>query len=392
MRKTSIIVHFSIILIIIVLFWYIRIKTAKIEIQFVDDLTVEFYEVIKVSDLITQINGKILDDYNINTEILGKQDITFRFRNDDGIKLKYTFSIEVVDTVAPYIGVSGTYSIKVGSKASLLDSIMCADNVDEVPQCIIDGNYDLNTVGKYSLIFKATDTSGNESYRKFILNVYEPKKSMSPSKPQYTDIQDVLNLYKKNYTKIGIDVSKWQGNIDFEKIKNAGVEFVMIKIGSSSGNNRSMIMDPKFLENIENAKKVGLPVGIYFYSYANSIIQAKKEANWVIEQLRGYDISLPIVFDWEEWDNFNSYKFSFYELTKTAEAFLKIIEENGYIGMLYSSKYYLENVWFPTKYKIWLAHYTKKTNYQGTYSMWQLCNNGKVDGIDGAVDINILYL
>jgi len=74
-----------------------------------------------------------------------------------------------------------------------------------------------------------------------------------------------------------------------------------------------------------------------------------------------------------------------------AEAFLEEIENAGYKGMLYSSKTYLENIWLETPYDIWLAHYTPKTNYQGNYKMWQLCNNGKIDGIEGNVDIDILY-
>ena len=74
-----------------------------------------------------------------------------------------------------------------------------------------------------------------------------------------------------------------------------------------------------------------------------------------------------------------------------AESFLETIEDAGYEGMLYSSKSYLENIWLPTKYDIWLAHYTIQTNYQGKYKLWQLCENGKIDGIDGAVDINVMY-
>ena len=96
---------------------------------------------------------------------------------------------------------------------------------------------------------------------------------------------------------------------------------------------------------------------------------------WVVKQLKKYKVNLPIAFDWEEWAYFNDYNLSFFGLTSMAEAFLDTIKENGYQGMLYSSKTYLENIWFPTSYDIWLAHYTEKTNYQGKYRFWQICDN-----------------
>ena len=119
--------------------------------------------------------------------------------------------------------------------------------------------------------------------------------------------------------------------------------------------------------------------------------RAREEAKWVIDQIKDYNITLPVVFDWEDWNDFNHHKVSFFELTKVAEEFLRTIEKKGYTGMLYSSKTYLENIWFETKYDVWLAHYTKNTDYKGKYKMWQVTNKGKVDGINTLVDINILY-
>jgi len=78
-------------------------------------------------------------------------------------------------------------------------------------------------------------------------------------------------------------------------------------------------------------------------------------------------------------------------LTEIAKSYLSVIEDAGYEGMLYSSKNYLENVWYKTKYPVWLAHYTDKTNYEGEYKVWQLCANGRVSGINGNVDINVMY-
>ena len=138
--------------------------------------------------------------------------------------------------------------------------------------------------------------------------------------------------------------------------------------------------------------KVKIPVGIYFYSYANSKNDAIKEAKWVISKIKKYNVELEIAFDWENWSEFQEFDLSFYHLTEAAQAFIDTVEKAGYKGMLYSSKNYLENIWLPLKGNIWLAHYTSQTTYEGKYKVWQLCNNGKVDGInDNYVDIDIMY-
>ena len=224
------------------------------------------------------------------------------------------------------------------------------------------------------------------------MKVYEPVKSVNtePSEPVYTNFNSIVENYKNDKTKIGLDISSWQGDVDFEALKNAGVEFVMIRVGGTIGTNGEYFLDKKFKQNIENANKYGIQAGIYFYSYADSLEHARRDAKWVLKQIKKYKIDLPIAFDWEEWSNFNEYHLSFFGLTSMAEEFLKVIEEAGYQGMLYSSKTYLENMWMKTKYDIWLAHYTSNTTYQGDYKIWQICENGKVDGIDGAVDIDIM--
>lgn len=372
---------------------YLRVKFAKIEIVLVDDLTIEFQDKKHISDFIASINGKIVDDYEIPTTEVGKQDLVFHFINDDGIRLQYTFQIEVVDTVAPLIFLGNRYRLPVHSEVDLRDAIFCGDNYDNRPDCSVVGEYDVDTVGNYPLEFVAKDASGNKTNQKFTLEIYEPIPSSNsrPVERTYTNFKDVVKHYKTNETKIGLDISYHQGDIDFDQIKSAGVEFLMIRLGGTRGTNGEYFVDSKFEEYMKKAKEVDLPVGVYFYSYSNSIEAAKKDAQWVTRQLKDYDLELPVAFDWEEWGNFNSYHLSFFGLTSMAEAFLEEIEAAGYEGMLYSSKNYLENVWNDSKYQTWLAHYTKKTNYKGPYSMWQMCENGKIDGIKDVVDIDILY-
>lgn len=375
------------------LYNYFRIKYAKIEVTLVENLTLEFSEKKHVSDYITSINGKIIDDYIIDSTKLGNKEVAFTFINDDHIKVKYSYIIEVVDTVEPLIWLGSSYSVAVGSDINLTDKILCGDNYDNRPNCYIEGDYDLNTVGIYPLVFKAIDSSGNEESVAFDLNVYQPSNTVSPpTSKTVTHFSDIVSKHKNESTKIGIDVSSWQGEIDFEKIKNAGVEFIIVRVGGTKGTNGAYFLDKQFKRNMEEANQYGIDVGIYFYSYSDSLEGAKKDAEWVIEQIRDYKVTLPIAFDWEEWAYFNDYNMSFFGLTNMADVFLSTIEASGYQGMLYSSKLYLEKVWLETDYDIWLAHYTGQTNYEGPYKIWQLCDNGKIDGIDGFVDINVMYI
>ena len=374
------------------LYSYLRIKYAKIEVTLVDDMTLEFNDKKKVSDYIKSINGKIIDDYIIDSSTLGEKTIDFEFINDDNIKVKYSYDISVVDTVSPVIWLNDSYYVTKGSKDTLLEDILCGDNYDNKPKCEIIGEYDLNTINNYPLTFKATDSSNNVTTKDFVLKVYEPKKSStSSSKVNYKMFNDIKEKYKKEDTKIGIDVSLWQGDIDFKKLKDSGVEFVFIRVGYMKGTKGERVLDSKFKQNIENANKYDIPVGIYYYSYASNKEEAKEDAKWVLKQIKNYDVSLPIAFDWEDFADYNSYNLSFYNLTSMADEFIKEVNKKGYKGLLYGSKNYLEKIWLSNNHDTWLAHYASSTNYQGKYSYWQITDTGKVDGINGTVDIDIYY-
>lgn len=401
MNKKKIIIIISIVVGLLLLstggyflYKYIRVKTAKVEVKLSEKLEANFTDTLRVSSFIESINGKIVDDYVIDTDKLGKKTINFEFVNEDGIKIKYSYVIDVVDKEAPLIWLGKSYNVTKGSEDYLLDKIMCGDNYDSNSKCYIEGEYNLDEVGSYKLVFKAEDSSGNKAEKNFTLNVNEPKKGGSNSNTEKitTDFSQIVKDYKNDDTQIGIDVSKWQGDIDFSKLKASGVEFVIIRVGSSNGLNGENFVDSKFIQNVKNANAVGIPVGIYFYSYASTIDRAISDAKWIVEQIKDYKVDLPIAFDWENWGSFNKFDVSFFGLTNIAKGFMDTIKDAGYDAMLYSSKTYLENIWLPTSYPIWLAHYTKNTNYTGDYSFWQICSNGRVDGISGDVDINIRYI
>lgn len=373
---------------------YLRVKNAVIKVTLDDTLETEFLSDVKVSDFISDINGTIVDDYVIDTTDIGKKKIEFEYINDDNIKVKYNYEINVVDNVAPLIWLNNSYTVNVGSDISLTDKILCGDDTDPNPTCEVIGEYNMNEAGTYPLVFKATDNSGNVTEKEFNLIVREPKSSgtSSGSVSTKTLFSEVVDAHKTENTEIGLDISKWQGDVDFNALKEAGVEFVIIRVGTSSGINGENLVDSKFEQNINGANKAGIPVGIYFYSYANSEDRAISDALWVLEQIKDYKVDLPIAFDWENWSFYNEFNLSFFGLSSMADSFVKTLRDAGYEGMLYSSKNYLEDIWFKGDYPVWLAHYTTKTNYEGDYEFWQLCNNGRVAGINGDVDINIRYL
>ena len=365
----------------------------------IENLKVPVYSKVKVKDLIASIDGKVITNKTLNTEELGKQEVSFVYKNKNNKEKRGVFTIDVVDEEKPLVWLSGSYSAKVGSNLNLEDEIFCADNYDSNPTCKIEGTYDLNTAGTYNLTYVATDSNKNEERINFTLNVYEPAPATTTQTPApaeereevVTAFNDVVATHKDENTEIGIDVSKWQGDIDFKKVKDAKATFVMIRVGSQQGVDGEYILDPYFKQNIENALANDLKVGAYFYSYANSKKEARKQATWVLNQTKDYELTLPIAFDWECYNSFNQMELSLFGLNEVAEAFLEKIEDKGYDGMLYGSKNYLNSIWKYHDYDVWLAHYTDQTDYDSHYVMWQLCQDGRIDGINTAVDINVLY-
>lgn len=372
-----------------------RIKHAK-KIVKLKTTELEVYSNVKLSDIIEKINGKLIDNPNINTKKLGKEKITFKYINNDNIKVEYTINLNIKDTTPPIISLINNYIVTRGEKGNIEKELFCGDNYDPNPKCYLKGDYDLNKVGTYSVEFIGKDSSNNTSTHKMNIIVKEKNKSSKSQDSQennveYTNFNDVIKKYKTKKTEIGIDVSHWQGDIDFNKVKSSKVEFAYIRVGRGNGIGKDYILDDKFKTNIRGFNKVGIPVGVYFYSSANSLNDARREAKWILKQIKKYDVSLEVVFDWENWDDFQKYNLSFYNLTEVANEFSKTIEKAGYKSMVYSSKNYLESMWYDINSDVFLAHYTDKTDYKGKYKVWQICNNGKVKGIKSSVDIDVRY-
>lgn len=307
----------------------------------------------------------------------------------------YRTSVEVVDTKAPKIFGSSSRTVLVGYEGNLCNGVTYGDNYDGQPECSIEGDIDFETAGKYDVDLVVTDVSGNSTNYNVSVNVVEEIASNNNNSgggnTSKLAFSDAYSKYKADNTELGIDVSEWQGDIDYEAVREAGATFVMMRIGVKLDSGEDPTLDKKFLDNIKNAKEAGLKVGVYLYSKALSKEEAIDEANWVLDTLDGETLDLPIVFDWEIWSNWNSYHLSFHDLNEMPKAFIKTVEEEGYEGMLYGSKFYLENFWDGTYDNVWLAHYASSTDYEG-YMMWQFSNIGRIDGIYGDVDLNVMVV
>lgn len=205
---------------------------------------------------------------------------------------------------------------------------------------------------------------------------------------------------------MGIDVARYQGTIDWEKVAEDGIDFAMIRIGYRANADGSIEEDSNARYNLQEAQKYGIQIGVYFFSTAISEEEAVEEAMWVVDLIEHYSITYPVAYDCENFSDTDSrqYGLSKRQRTDFAMAFLKTIEDQGYEGMFYASKNDMNHnsKWdvsrIEKKYKIWVAQYpkypypdTEKSSYEDVHHMWQYATDGEVDGIATDVDLNVAY-
>lgn len=200
----------------------------------------------------------------------------------------------------------------------------------------------------------------------------------------------------KGNAKLGIDVSKWNKTIDWEEVKDAGVEFAIIRCGYRGASSGALVLDPMYEQNIKGAIDADIPVGVYFFTQAIDEVEAVEEASMVISLIEDYDVDYPVFLDsesaggsgradWLEAD----------ERTKVHKAFLETIAASGYETGVYGSRNWLNeqvNMKELSAYKTWLAEYAEAPQYDAYYHMWQYTSKGTVDGIDTKVDLNLCYM
>lgn len=194
----------------------------------------------------------------------------------------------------------------------------------------------------------------------------------------------------------GIDVSEHQEEIDWEAVKNAGVEFAFIRVGYRGTESGQCTLDDYFIQNIEGAIANGIDVGVYFFSQAISVDEAREEAYYVLDKIQNYNVTMPVVFDMEypETGTNRIALLTASEKTKIANTFLSIIERSGYTPMVYgSSKTIGEHfeLQYLTQYETWIADYDYYVKYPYNFMIWQYSESGNVDGI-GTVDLDLLFV
>lgn len=199
-----------------------------------------------------------------------------------------------------------------------------------------------------------------------------------------------------NATAQGIDVSKWQGDIDWEKVKNSGqVDFAIIRCGL--GQDQKDQDDPKWEYNSSECERLGIPYGVYLYSYADNTTKARSEAKHVIRLLKGKNLSYPVYYDMEESTVLNKTSMTSAKAAQIAQTFFSTMEAAGYKNLgIYSNAAYFDSKLASGKltaaifnqYPKWVASYNDSCTYQGSYHMWQYTNAGMIDGINANADLN----
>lgn len=210
------------------------------------------------------------------------------------------------------------------------------------------------------------------------------------------DSTEMVEHLKKENTGFGIDVSKWNKEIDWNKVKASGVDFAIIRCGYRGSATGALVEDPYFKKNIEGANAAGIKVGIYFFTQATNRVEAVEEASMVLTLCKGYEIAFPIFIDTEgAGGKGRADGLSTESRTEVCRAFCETIENSGFNAGIYASKSWFENkveVSMLDNYYIWLAQYRSQPSYDGSYDMWQYTSSGTVDGIEGRVDLNVSYV
>ena len=380
-----------------VIFYSYRSAEESLSVSFTEDApALEAGEEYAAMDFVAASEGDVVPaaDY-LDTDTAGDRVLDYTVSKSlygGLLKPEKTFSLaySVTDTQPPVQLWSGNgVVLERGTEFDINDVIGYGDNTDPSPELSVDGKVDMKTNGRYPLHVTVTDTSGNSVGWDLTVEVADSVPFYADDSPR-TPFADFVSEYKKGGRSFGIDVSTWQGDIDFDAVKAAGCEFVIIRIGYSEDG--KVTMDDKFEQNYKNARDAGIPVGIYLYSYDNTEEEVRSSADWIIEKLGGDIPDLPVVFDWEDFGRFQTYDMSFADLNNLYDAFAEELSGSGYGCMLYGNLNSLEKVWKDTDTRpVWLAHYTDKTSYKGPYRMWQASCTGRIDGIDADVDMNIMF-
>lgn len=201
---------------------------------------------------------------------------------------------------------------------------------------------------------------------------------------------------------IGVDVSEFQGSIDWQQVKDAGIDFCILRAGYRGLTQGKLNEDSRFEENLAGAEAAGLKVGVYFFSQAVSESEARKEADFVLERIKGHEITYPVVFDWEPPqrggeiadEDLRGLQVTGEQVTEFAKVFCERIKKAGFTPCVYTNKHlgYSFFDWTQLKdYDLWYAEYQPAPSFYYGFRIWQYTETGQVPGISSAVDVDICF-
>lgn len=251
-----------------------------------------------------------------------------------------------------------------------------------------EGKYiDKNT--EYNILNNSTNLNAKLVYK------YKVKAFENIDGITYTS--KISNSYGMAIQAKGIDVSHHNGKLDWKKIKKSGVDFAMIRIGYGDSK-KGGIKDKNFKYNMKNAKANGVEIGVYFYSYADNIREAKKEAKYVIKKMKKYNIDYPIAYDFE--NDYRRKRKLKKKNTKIIDAFCKTVEDAGYNTVIYSDANYFRDFLYTNKlakYGLWVARWTYDKNDFRDYDLenvfiWQYSDKGRMKGCNYPLDLNVSFI
>lgn len=228
------------------------------------------------------------------------------------------------------------------------------------------------------------------------IDVEKEDKAVNGAEEAADGSENTELAFDRGSARLGIDVSKWNKIIDWDKVKAEGIEFAIIRCGYRGASSGALVLDPMFETNIRGAIGADVPVGVYFFTQAVDEVEAVEEASMVIRLIEDYDVDYPVFLDSEsaggrgraDWLDAD-------ERTKIHKAFLQTISSAGYETGIYGSRNWLNNEVNMTglsDYRTWLAEYAEIPAYDGYYHMWQYTSKGTVDGIETRVDLDLCYM
>lgn len=251
---------------------------------------------------------------------------------------------------------------------------------------------DPSTDGKHTLVI---NRDGKEEW--VLISPYLPKHEYDFTK--LVCQSDLMKYYQdgKLTSYVGVDISKYQDYVDFLKVKKAGVDFVMLRVGARGYGSGQIMLDDYFADNLKRATDAGLQIGVYFTSQAVTEAEAVEEANVVLQNIKDYKISYPVAFDMEfvENDTARIESVSKSDKTKITKAFLDTIAAAGYKTLLYGDKEWLIKEIDLSKlsaYDVWLAQMSDVPDYPYRFTMWQYAGDVSIDGIAGYANMNISFI